>query len=312
MNKYPEELIDALTKGTYIFIGAGISKLAGYPLWNELAYLLIELFWDQKEQVPNPNFSFNYTQKDHLFTLLKTKDNPIMVMDFLASINEEHFYNSLKSIFDDVRAGKENPNIFMRFNELKNIVSNKFIQVNIDDGFQRALKIGDNEIDVNDNFSDKKLTYLHGKIGNKHSIVFLRRKYDDGYLDERSKIMEYLIPIFRNNNVVFFGYSLRDYEILQAISRARIQSNRSGNKPRKHYLFEAVWESKSTEYEIAREYYSRNYDVEMLRYDLSDKDYKKMFDVIDDVSQEVNKKYQLEKQNDPLRREVTGEHNATP
>ena len=44
-----ENLILSLQKGTCIFTGAGISKLGGYKLWDELRDEMVDYFWKNKE-----------------------------------------------------------------------------------------------------------------------------------------------------------------------------------------------------------------------------------------------------------------------
>ena len=43
-----ENLILSLLQGTCIFIGAGVSKLAGYKLWAELKNAMIDYFWSKR------------------------------------------------------------------------------------------------------------------------------------------------------------------------------------------------------------------------------------------------------------------------
>ncbi|MBI2487445.1 MAG: hypothetical protein HYW01_10915 [Deltaproteobacteria bacterium] len=45
-----EDLIDNLLNGACIFFGAGVSKLAGYKLWRELANELVERFWEKRKK----------------------------------------------------------------------------------------------------------------------------------------------------------------------------------------------------------------------------------------------------------------------
>ena len=47
-----ENLVLSLQKGTCIFTGAGISKLGGYKLWDELKNEMVDYFWMNKGKLP--------------------------------------------------------------------------------------------------------------------------------------------------------------------------------------------------------------------------------------------------------------------
>ena len=205
------ELTDALKTGTYIFLGAGISRLAGYPLWKELSDKMVEKFWERREQFKSQDFKYSHKE-----WLLK-EINSIDVMDYLNAIDPQLFQ---KTIEEELGKDAQDTAIYKRMAVLFNS-ANRFITPNIDRGLEKYYGIGEKDIGINPTLrTTAKLNYIHGRVDQPGNWIFTRNNYSRNYLTVSSKIMEYLVYIFKTSNVVFMGYSLRDFEILQAVSKS--------------------------------------------------------------------------------------------
>jgi len=279
-----EELLSVLINGTCIFIGAGISKLGGYKLWNELSENMVAEYWKRRNDIADSENRFNFSIK----TYLSLNSNPIEAMDYLFSLDQNLFFKVLEGNFNNITERLE---IYNKFSSLTKIINNFFIQTNIDLGFQKNLNISDDNIAINPIFGDmtKKLTYVHGRLGIKESFIFTRRQYDHSYLNETSAVMRFLIPVFKNYNVVFFGYSLRDFEILQAISKSKMDDQ----TPKTHYLFEPVYGYKLTEFSIKRTNIKNNFGIEMIPYNIEKGGYDLLFDVLDKLNSTISRKISI-------------------
>jgi hypothetical protein len=271
-------LIDSLINGTCIFIGAGVSKLAGYKLWKELANEMITIFWNNRKNLiihSQKEQKLNYST----YELLKSHEDSIEVMEYLSCLDNALFTKAIKEIFETTT---ENPAIFKAFSPLAQRTRNFFIQTNIDGGLQRHLNISPEKISINPYFgaplAPKKLSYIHGYIDDAKSWIFTRGQYNRNYLDLNSPIMKFLEPIFRTNNVLFVGYSLRDFEILQAISRARLLVNQKDHK--KHFLLEPFYGNKETLLQIKEVNYQNNYGITIIPYNIEKNDYNILLEVL--------------------------------
>lgn len=295
-----EELLTALISGTCIFIGAGISKLCGYKLWDELAKGMVEEYWKRRNEIPDSESKYNFSIR----TYLSSSNSPIEVMDYLFSLEQNLFFSILENNFAGIN---ERADIYTKFSPLVQIRNNFFVQTNIDLSFQRNLNIGVDNVAVNPSFTEppKKMNYIHGKIGIKESFVFTRRQYDDNYLNENSAIMRFLIPIFKSYNVVFFGYSLRDFEILQAISKSRM--NASSYKT--HYLFEPVYGYKLTEFNINKTNVKNNFGIEMIPYNIEKGGYELLLEVLDKLNSSTTRKISITEE-DAISTPTTGSETA--
>lgn len=293
-----EELITTLINGTCVFLGAGVSKLGGYRLWNELAESMIGDYWNRRNEILDSETKFNFSVRTYLLSC----NSPIEVMDYLFSLNQTLFFEILGKNFNGVNEKSE---VYNKFNFLVKRVGSFFVQTNIDLGFQTNLNIGGDDVDINPEFSNtpKKLNYLHGKLGIKESLVFTRRQYDHNYLDEASATMQFLVPIFKRYNVIFFGYSLRDFEILQAISKARINNQFS----RTHYLFEPVYGYKLTEFEVKKTNIKNNFGIEIIPYNIEKTGYDLLLEVLDKVDVAISRKERVKEAVTPP---VTGDETS--
>src|SRR3989304_1781774 len=86
-----EGLIDILQNGTCLFIGAGVSKLAGYKTWDELRTEMVEYFWKGKDKRP---FDLSFCEK------LKKHGDIIEVFDYLYHKDKDLFISRVKDIFE--------------------------------------------------------------------------------------------------------------------------------------------------------------------------------------------------------------------
>lgn len=268
------QFFDDITKETFVFLGAGFSKQMGYKLWNELVYDIIDFFWSEKLKGCVKNGTkLTWSMKEEL----KRLGNKLYVMDYLRRLDKNKYYEAINSIFN-----KDNKNLK---NDIADIIKPlirdsryKFLQTNIDKTFQEHCNIPEREIRINPNFSeDVKLNYLHGRIDITDSWIFTQEDYLLNYQNDNSSLMRFLIGIFKKYTVLFIGYSLSDYEILQAIAKARINCNNSKNL-RNHYILMATHKAKENELIINEEVYMSNFGINIIKFDIEQRGHDLMQD----------------------------------
>jgi len=283
--KQHENLISTLLNGTCIFIGAGVSKLAGYPLWKELKARMVDYFWSHKDKIPldkRNNLDLSMCES------LKNHDNNIEIFDYLYSVENNLFISGVKYIFNSAEK-QSNNRIFEALNKLNNS-KNFFVTTNIDrgleqylgisSGLEQYLGISKDDIYINPKFNvqPKLITYLHGRVDDSETWIFTTAQYSEGYNSDNAPCIKYLKDIFEKYNVLFIGYGLEEKEILRAIQLTN--ERKILNERKIHYWLEASRRKNSDFLKIRSTNLKYNYNIDLIPYDIDQNGYESLYDVI--------------------------------
>jgi len=282
--KQHKNLILTLLNGTCIFIGAGVSKLAGYPLWEELKTRMVDYFWLRKDKIPldkrnNLDLSMCESLKNH---------NNIETFDYLYSVEKNLFISGVKYIFNS--ADKQSNNrIFEALNKLNN-GKNFFVTTNIDRGLEQYLGISKDDIYINPKFNvqPKLITYLHGRVDDSETWIFTTAQYSEGYNSDNAPCIKYLKDIFEKYNVLFIGYGLEEKEILRAIQLTN--ERKIPNERKIHYWLEASRRKNSDFLKIRSTTLKDNYNIDLIPYDIDQNGYESLYNVISTLYKAMSEK----------------------
>lgn len=277
-----ENLILSLLQGTCIFIGAGVSKLAGYKLWAELKNAMIDYFWSKRDGLPFQNRSnFDYSMCESL----KNHKDIIETFDYLYYADKNLFNAGIKDIFYSDEMVVTNK-IYELLNKLNNN-KNFFVTTNIDRGLQKYLGLPDEGVSINPIFENppKLIAYLHGRIDREDTWIFTTTQYSKGYIRENAPCMNYLKNIFDNFNVLFIGYGLSEPEITQAISLT--------TKRKTHYWLEGSRRNTEDYLKIRSTTLKENFNIKLIPYCIDDKGDELLYDVIDTLYKTISKNGEL-------------------
>jgi hypothetical protein len=230
-----DDLLDNLSRGACIFFGAGISKLAGYKLWNELAKELIARFERRKRDIPTALLD----QFDHGVRLyLKNAQNEIEIFDHLFHLSNAVFYDEIENIFLE----DEKISTYVAYNQLSKFLNGKnfFLTTNIDRGYQAYLGLDNSNVAIVPYFTrpPMPINYLHGRVDQKDSWAFTGAQYYKFYYDSDAPCRKFLTYVADNFTILFIGYGLRERDILDCL--------RSAGKKRKHYWLESSHRDKQS------------------------------------------------------------------
>ncbi len=248
-------LIENLCNGACIFFGAGVSKLAGFKLWNELANDLIDRFWDRRDEMDISKVGrFDYSFKD----TLKKHPDEVEKFDYLFRLDDVIFKNEMNQIFK-IWQDSINKEVFYTLNKLNN-ENNFFVTTNLDMEFQKYIGLEDNQISIAPHFleSPRKINYLHGRIDKTNSWVFTRRSYIKSYSVNGAPCMSFIRDIFEKYCVLFIGYGLCEKEILDGIIKS--------GKQRCHYWLELSDRNRNDYLEIRATTLKDNYNITVIPY----------------------------------------------
>lgn len=274
-----EDLLLALINGICIFIGAGISKLAGYKLWEELRNEMIEYFWKNREQI-----SLERRDKidSSLCKKLRKHADIIEAFDYLFITDRNLFRYGIKEIFE-ANENESSDKIFQSLSKLRH-KRNFFITTNIDRGLQRYLGLIDEFVDIYPilNNPSKMINYLHGRIDKENTWIFTREQYNSGYLHNTSPCMDFLIRIFENHNVLFIGYGLREDDIKRVLSLTRTKKS--------HWWLEAFDRDSQDFLKIRSTTLKNNYNITLVPYSIETDGHDALYSVLDNLYNAMTQK----------------------
>lgn len=274
-------LIDILTNGTCIFLGAGTSNLAGLKSWHSLKVAMIDYFWQKRQDISTEKrmtFDLSFCQS------LQKHADPVEAFDYLYSICSEMFISGIREIFENDERHISNT-IYQKLSKLNN-GNNFFVTTNFDMGFQKYLGINDDNVSIYPVLSNppRSLNYLHGRIDLPHTWIFTTEQYNSGYMEKGSgaPCKDFLMEIFRKCSVVFVGYGLREKEITQAISQT--------DKRKEHYWLEPFSRNRQDSLVIRGTSLRENYNITLVPYSVDRLGYEAVYEVIDAMHKTISKK----------------------
>lgn len=287
----PVEILNECLK-TYpnliIFIGAGLSKLFGFPLWDDLANDLLDLCKNGKTKASNSEIE-----------IVKKNFDPINKITFAATFLDD---------IDGIICSKLDKNKLK-----KRGIKNKEIILKCLNSFKSTIVTtnADTTIDEINNYSKiwniypelskdaakyvkrfPAVIHMHGSIDKPDSLVFTLNEYSSKY-SFRSKNgfaneLADLFSINENKTILFIGYSLREFEMLQYI----LGFDKDSKIKRNIFKLDGYLKCEETKIDVDRKYY-KSLGITLIPYSREIKDFDKLIDVLVDWSNNIERQQNI-------------------
>ncbi len=274
----PQKIKNEITNNNLaIFIGAGVSRIVGCKGWDELSNNLLKECWDKK--------CINYTE----YELLKQeKDNKKIISICQDIMKSKQLEESFWIIFKEALSSNESSQEHEIYNLLFNLGS-LFITTNADTEFHYKFLQCDiiyqnfeNEIKSLDN---RKLYQIHGCIKNRESLIFTLPKYLERYSDKG--FISLMKKLFAKNSILFVGYGLAEFEILDfLIVKSGISEGSSANDKLKHHILLPIFSYEESVFEYYKNYY-KSLGIEAIRYNKDVNSYLELINVLKEWNKDV-------------------------
>lgn len=302
--KYPNIpdglIVSASQKNLVPFIGAGVSKLAGHPDWDEFATAALK-FFVQKDK-------FSFAQFDQV-SKLPSRVKLSLAVDLEKQNNLPiNFKEILRSTSEKEKLGKQ---IYEQIGKLSKY-SKTFITTNYDEeldslfptSLQTDTENGSNisvsppqliykfsEIDVGCLDRENAVIHIHGSVNDRNSMVLTTSDYLERYYghvmegrDFRENLyLTFLRELFKSRNVLFIGYGLNELEVLEYIIQKGIKKLEQKTPPQqespRHYVIQGFF---NHELELAKslENYFLSFGIELIPFSRDDDDLDHLLEVI--------------------------------
>ncbi len=269
VNKLINLLIDK-NKKLIIFVGSGISKLCGLPLWNELAEKLVDDFFEKNT---NENKSLKRI----------AEKNPKVCLSLLeASCHDTNYLNDKikeKLIINDENTAQKR--IVASFKKMKASIVTTNADLLLDCCALSENYVYEYALDElnmqNEAIQEPSVLYLHGRITAGDTLVFTVGKYLKKYQNPIFKMnME---KLFSNKNYVFLfmGTSMNELELLQYMFDTQNEKFILETFNRNNFVLEDLYKN----------YYENNFNIKQISIDINEKDYEKQIDFLEKLSNEI-------------------------
>ena len=271
----PSELYVAhLQEKLAIFIGAGVSRLAGCESWEVLAANLLSICREKK--------IINYYEEERIKNFSDNKRKITIAKELLFNNGfEKDFYKCFK------KSLKFNQDISFPFFTNITKLGDIFITTNADKCFESIIPDTNTKKDWNyESIKPEKnhLYHIHGHQCNYKSLVFTASEYHKRYTD--SSFIEFLKDVFKKYTVLFIGYGLAEFELLDYIMK---NSPLRDKEIPDHYILQAYnsFERKISECDAL---YYKELNVNLVSFSKDENGYKQLIDIINNWANRISDK----------------------
>lgn len=277
----PKEIVDAVNNDKLaIFIGAGVSRLIGCMGWGKLAQNLVSICFSTKKEDGSP--CINFKDEDTLSRFPDPKKTITICHSILKQNGfEDIFFKEFKKSLGSYPELLKSQNIY---DELYNL-HGLFITTNADRYFAdykfNPLQIVYKDFNPLD-IDRTKLYHIHGLIPHRKSLVFTVPQYIQRYTDKPFR--EFLETIFEEYVVLFVGYGLSEFELLDFLITKFDSSN---GRYVKHFILLSYFTGNENSLVLDQHYYN-SMGISVLGYEKDKLGYGQLYNVIKRWSSEIN------------------------
>lgn len=283
----------AKNENIIIFIGAGVAKLYGCLLWNEMAIKLTEELLKKR--------LIDYAQQEVLIAEANTNPRKVISICYSLCRNKnklEYYEEGIRKSINNIYADELN-NIYEK---IFSIGARAYLTTNIDAGintyitqlpnwgrpreYNCTISEDQNTIEqISYNiFKDGNIIYLHGNYKNIFECVLPVKKYLEFY-NEKNYFINSLFENLKRTGcfIVFIGYSLNEWDIIERIYKLR-------NNPIQNVgiLLSPIYSHEIIRFTLEQEYY-KSFGIEPIPYIIDETGYKELYRVLDNFQKALRK-----------------------
>ncbi len=304
--KVPNGLREAALRGNLIlFIGAGASRLAGCPGWEEFANGALH-------QLINKG-KLSYSQFDQVKHL-----NPRVKLSIASSIAAENGTPiDYKAILHPKppREHKRGQRLYNSLFALGNIFVTTNYDAWLDERIQEPTPTATPTpaapetppatpmrviYDVNEFLpaalsQSNTVIHLHGSLREPNSMILTTHHYIQHYANDRltgdatkeNRVLTFLEHLFDYKTVLFIGYGLEELEVLEYVILKARRPPGTPAREAKHYLLEGFFSHQHTLLRSLEAYYLGECGIQLIPFLRDNKDRDQLLDILDDFAQRI-------------------------
>lgn len=270
-----------------IFVGSGVSKLIGFPLWPDLATKAINYLYEEK--------IISHSEKERLLAESSSPKHKLSVFHKLLEKKDNRSSLFYGNVFDSRNTAPNPYDLLARLECVK-------VSINYDCEFWNALdfiqrsQVQDSKDSTAYNKPDlidqgvfeitqaksNAIYQIHGsyKKIDKYSIITLSDYLDKYYLNPQSGPSAFLRNLFREYVTIFIGCGLEEFEIIQHLIEPK-------EKQPKHHLLVGTYLGDTNLLRMKREYFRDSLGINVHGYYLDNSGYYRLYTVLESWAKHI-------------------------
>jgi hypothetical protein len=298
----PPALRDASQRGVLIpFVGAGVSRLAGCPSWDQLADGALNACIAAKKFTHGQLAQIKHLPPRMKLSIARGIDaeNGLNI-DYAALINPERGYERNESGHRVYRSLGKLAKTFVTTNydswldtEMPDVKFSVAAPATQSDTTAAAPSARKRYFNVTD-FTPFNLNqpnsvfHLHGSLADPAGMIMTTRDYIARYANDRAeddpqrenRTLTFLSHLFQEKTVLFVGYGLEDLEILEyVIQKAQMVSGRAQHQAR-HFMLQGFFAHENELMRSLMNYY-KQCDIQLMPFSRDEKNWFQLMDALD-------------------------------
>lgn len=290
--KFLRIIVEAINEQKLIiFVGSGVSKLCGFPLWGELARLLLE------ECAKDKKCEFTYQEINAILDQIKDERELISIAKnaFKEVYGSDRKFYSL--LTKKLRAKKKISNKAEKIRSLILSLSKTIITTNADDFLDQDIDPDNVIYDIrkfsfNEPNRIHKIYHIHGSVKKDESLVFTTADYLVRYADENfKKSVSSLFSDADDHVILFVGYGFREMQLLDFLVNGQRERKLS-----KYFFLNGYFENQESIFAAEEKYYQA-YGLTLVAYYKNEQNYDgliKALEHIGEIASAASKKIRAE------------------
>jgi len=278
--KLPDEIRKEVNRDRLVvFIGAGVSRIIGCKGWSELGGELVDACFDEN--------CINYREKVALDREKNPKKKISIVWHILSEQEQDELF--FRTIRKHLQANPQKSERFPIYRELYKLRA-VYVTTNVDECFddlyfKDLIVYRPQDFDAG-NIDRTRLYHLHGTIKDPDSMIFTTRRYLEHYSDPNNSdpnIRRFLGTIFSEYTVLFIGYGMEEFEVLDFL----FTKTGGSSKELKHFILLPMYRGEENILAF-EEFYYGDLGIHVISYAIDDEGYDQLHHVIENWQKEIN------------------------
>lgn len=275
-----------------VFIGAGVSRIIGCMGWRQLANNLINVCFNTKNK-QGTSTCINFKEKE---TLSQNNDHKktITICHYILKENglEELFFSELNNAFEIKKKEEKQKDgtyldIYKELYGLRGLFITTNADKHFDDKFAANRIIYNIEAFDKDTIDRTKLYHIHGCQDKRDSLIFTVPQYIHRY--NHKGFRKFLYKVFNHYTVLFVGYGMSEFELLDFLITKFDNEKDSDNQPKelKHFILKPFYKGEENILSFDQFYYNQM-GIQVIGFEKDERGHSQLYEVIKHWNKEIN------------------------